>query len=357
MQHARMTSPCVLFAILSAGAPAAWAGLEPPPGNEGGQCPIPAEAAAEDSSHPATVVGSGTPQSCTGEAFVAAVARGGVITFACGPDPVTIVLDRTAKVLNDASPEVVIDGGGKVTLSGGGRVRVLYQDTCDPDQHWTTAHCDDQDTPRLTVQNLTFADGNSSQDQFDGGGGGAIFARGGHLKIVNTRFFRNSCDGVGPDVGGAAVRALDQGGRQPVYVVHSTFGGAAGFGNVCSNGGALSSIGVSYTIINSDLSYNMAVGSGANPSRPGTPGGGSGGAIYNDGDTYALALCGTRLTNNVANEGGGAIFFVSNDRSGSVSISDSSLVDNPSHGFESEGLPGMFVLASRPPAITGSELK
>jgi len=62
----------------------------------------------------------------------------------------------------------------------------------------------------------------------------------------------------------------------------------------------------------------MAVGDGANPMRDGTPGGGSGGAIYNDGGEFTLRVCGTRIEDNHANEGGGAIFFVSNDRTGSL---------------------------------------
>ena len=50
-----------------------------------------------------------------------------------------------------------------------------------------------------------------------------------------------------------------------VYVVNSTFGGADGFGNTCSNGGGISSIGVSWTLLNSLLSHNRAVGRGGNP--------------------------------------------------------------------------------------------
>ena len=93
-----------------------------------------------------------------------------------GPEPVVITLDRPAKVFNDANPDVVIDGGGLVTLSGGGTTRILYMNTCDPDQHWTSAHCDNQDTPRLTVQNLTFVEGSSSSE-VDYDGGGAIWSR------------------------------------------------------------------------------------------------------------------------------------------------------------------------------------
>jgi hypothetical protein len=222
-----------------------------PAGNAAGTCTPPADAQAEDVSTPTTVVGTGTPASCTGEAFVAAVAAGNVITFDCGPAPVTIHLTRTAKVFNDTpSGKVVIDGGGKVTLSGGGRVRILYQDTCDT---------------------------------------------------------------VGPDVGGGAIRALSQSQGLSVQVVGSTFGGATGLGNVGSNGGALSSIGVSWNVINSLFTGGRAVGVGA-------------------------------------------IFFVSNDRTGSMTIDRSTLIHNPSLGFETAGFPGIFVLASGPPVVNGSTI-
>lgn len=327
----------------------------PAAGNPEGACAVPAEARLEDTSSPDHVIGDGTPASCTSDAVVEAVAAGGIITFACGPEPITITLDRTAKIFNDTGPEIVIDGGGLVTLSGGGQRRVLYMNTCDEAQVWTTSHCDDQDHPRLTVQNLTIIDGNAAGEDPDGGG--AIFVRGGRFKVINSRFFRNRCEETGPDVGGAAIRTLSQFQGQPVYVVSSTFGGSPELANSCSNGGGLSSIGVSYTVLNSLFSHNRAIGSGANPAQPGTPGGGSGGAIYNDGNTYTLRLCGTQMLENTANEGGGAIFYVSNDRSGSLVIEDSELCNNPSGEFETEGFPGIFVLASGDPQVSGSTLK
>src|SRR5215218_3483837 len=61
----------------------------PPAGYPDGHAAIPAAGQAEDVSSPTTVIGTGTPASCTGDAFVAAVAEGGVVTFDCGPDPVT----------------------------------------------------------------------------------------------------------------------------------------------------------------------------------------------------------------------------------------------------------------------------
>ena len=299
----------------------------PPAGNPDGACEIPAAAGLADVSVPGNVIGAGTPESCTADAVIAAVARGGVITFECGPEPVTITLDRPAKIVNDTGPEIVLDGGGLVTLSGGGRTRILYMNTCDEAQKWTTSTCQNQDHPRLTVQNLTFIDGDSrGEAEFDGGG--AIWVRGGRFKLVNTRFFNNVCAETGPDVGGAAVRVFDQFDGGEVYVVNSTFGGADGLGNVGANGGALGSIGVSWTIVNSLLSHNRAVGEGGNPAMAGTPGGGSGGAIYNDGNTMTLSICGTRITDNQVNAHGSAIFFVSNDRTGDIVIDRSTITGN-----------------------------
>ena len=319
-------------------------------GNPAGGAPVPAAARPVNTSHPDQVIGNGTAAGCTSGAVVAAVAKGGVITFDCGAKPVTIMMHATAKVRNTSS-EVVLDGGGKVTLSGGGARRILYMDTCDPAQVWATSHCQNQATPRLTIQNMTFRDGNSTGQQYDGGGGGAIFDRGGQLKVINSIFTGNRCDPAGPDLGGAAIRALSQYQNRPVYVSYSTFRGG-----VCSNGGALSSIGVSWTVLDSLMTGNQAIGVGANPARPGTPGGGSGGAIYNDGDTYHLKVEGTIISGNHAREGGGAIFFVSNDRTGTLLIKKSTLRDNPNDGFFTAGYPGIFFLGAGHPVVIDSTI-
>jgi len=289
----------------------------PPAGNPDGTYPVPAEAGPVDVSSPDHIIGTGTPESCTAEAFIEAVAQGGKIVFNGGTEPFTITLTQPAKVFNDANPDIVIDGGGLVTLSGGGKTRILYMNTCDQDQHWTTSHCQNQDSPRLTVQNITFADGNSmTETEYDGGG--AIWVRGGRFKAVNCRFFNNYCASTGPDVGGAALRVFSQYNNLPVYIVNCTFGGAEGYGNVGSNGGGISSIGVSWTIINSLFSYNRAIGNGGNPAESGTPGGGSGGAIYNDGNTMTLTILGTLIEKNEVNAYGSAIFFVTNDHTGNI---------------------------------------
>jgi hypothetical protein len=312
---------------------------------------VPAAGQAVDTSHPDHVIGNGTPASCTSAAVIAAVRKGGIIRFSCGPKRVTIRMNATAKVRN-TSARVVLDGQGLVTLSGQGRHRILYMDTCDRAQVWTTSHCEDQATPELIVQDLSFVDGNSTGQHFDGGGGGAIFDRGGRLRIVGSVFTGNRCEHYGPDLGGGAVRALSQYHGLPVYVTESRF-----IGNACSNGAALSSIGVSWTVLDTAFEENRAIGRGANPARPGAPGGGSGGAIYNDGDRMTLTIGGCLFTTNHANEGGGAIFFVSNDRSGTMSIYDSSLDSNGNDGFQTPGLPGIFFLGAGRPRVIRTILR
>jgi hypothetical protein len=362
----------------------------------------------------ATVVGTGTPAGCTSAAVVAAVAQGGTISFDCGPGAVTIEMAQTANVVN-TSPSVVLNGGGKVTLSGQGARRILYMDTCDRQQVWTTSHCQQQSTPKLRIENITFQDGDSSGDgqtgggavyafgggltiqnstfvdnrcapvsgpdvgggavaalwqdhsaavtvsgsHFSanvcdnggvGGGGGALFSTQNRLAISGSTFDSNSCAPTGPDVGGAAVRAFVM--HDPVVVTGSSFSN-----NVCSNGGALSSIAASWTVEHSTFTGNQAIGTGANPPAKGTPGGGSGGAIYNDGNKMHLSLVDSTLQNNTANEGGGAIFFVSDNRTGTLSITGSRLIGNPSHGFETAGLPGIYFLGAHAPTIRHSVLK
>jgi hypothetical protein len=300
--------------------------------------------------HADHVVGHGTPSSCTSQAVVQAVAEGGVIAFSCGSRPVTIAMTATAKVRN-TSARVVLDGGGLVTLSGGGARRILYMDTCDPAQSWTTSHCQDQATPALTVENIAFAGGNSTGQTYDGGGGGAIFDRGGQLTVIDSRFTDNRCDSTGPDLGGAAIRALSQYGNRAVDVTGSTF-----TGGVCSNGGALSSIGVSWVIKDSTFTGNQAIGNGANPAKSGTPGGGSGGAIYTDGDDYTVTVDGSVISGNSAREGGGALFFVSNDKTGRLTIEYSKLHGNPNAGFQTAGYPGIFFLGQGNPGVLSSSL-
>jgi hypothetical protein len=313
-------------------------------GNPNGHFTVPSAGQAVNTSHPNHVVGNGTPASCTSTAVVRAVAAGGVLTFDCGAKPVTIVMASPARV-NSSQHLVVLDGGGRVTLSGGGRRRILFSDTC-PGPRWTGS-CVNQPNPQIVVQNITFADGYNGTPQTTctanrpacawGGvsGGGAIYVEGGRFKAVDSRFTGNSCYPTGPDLGGGAIRALAQYDNEPVYITDDTFAD-----NHCSNGGALSSISVQWDILNSSFTDNSAIGRGANPAAPGTPGGGSGGAIYLDGKNDNALIAGTVMSHNTAREGGGALFDVVDSGYGAATFDQSQLSANTSGRFETS--PGVY---------------
>jgi hypothetical protein len=296
-----------------------------PAGNPAGGATVPVAGQEVVTSHPDHVIGNGTPASCTSAAVVAAVAAGGVITFSCGPDPVTITMTATATVAN-TSHRVVLDGGGKVTLSGGGTTQILSMNA-----GW------ERQWPQLVVQNLTFTDAYSGTEQTKGTlvyGGGAIFDEGGQLKVVNSAFVGDACRPSGPDLGGGAIRAVGMYPASTVYITDDTFQQDS-----CSNGGALSGLFADFDVINSLLTDNKAIGRGANPAA-GTSGGGSGGAIYTDGARYNLSITGTVMHGNTALEGGGGIFFVVDSGGGTLQITSSTLDDNPSGQFQNA--PGIF---------------
>ena len=321
---------------LAARALAAQPTAQPAAGNPAGKQPVPPGGRAVSTSHPNHVIGNGTPASCTSAAVVKAVAQGGIVTFSCGAKPVTIVMKATAKVVN-TSHEIVLDGGGKVTLSGGSKIRILYMNTCDPKQKFITSDCWEQQWPKLIVQNLTFKNAYSSvrQTATSNYGGGAIFDEGGQLKVVNSTFTGNRCYQYGPDLGGAAIRAVGMYLSTPVYITRDTF-----TGNSCSNGAALSGLYANFDVIDSLMTGNKAIGFGANPAGSGTQGGGSGGAIYTDGNHYNLTISGTVISGNTAREGGSAIFFVVDAGGGTLRIEYSTL-HNPKSG-EFQNAPGIF---------------
>lgn len=315
-------------------------------GNPNGQCAVPAAAQAVDISHPTTVVGNGTPTSCTADAVVAAVQGGGIVTFDCGVNPLTITVPEIL-IYNDGGVtkdgSVTIDGGGKITLSGGRNHRILHQDTCDSTLHYTSPYCNNQDTPHLVVQNIAFSGGSGAAAETGLLGGGAIYAGGGTFKAVNVLVVgstqTNAADVNVQDLAGGAIYTTNMYNQAtansmftspatPTYVVNSSFQGNSGI-----NGGALGSIGTSWTILNSVFSNNSATGHGENPAAAGTNGGGLGGAIYNDGDGYTLTICGSDFEDNQANElGSGSVFQVIDNLMGALVIDQSTFHGNSDTG-------------------------
>jgi len=294
-----------------------------------GTCDVPTDARAEPTTG-ATVVGDGTPASCTAAAFESAVQQGGVVTFNCGPDQVTINLDHQIKLLNNAGPDGlgrrVIDGGSKVVLSSStGWNRLLYQDACDPSLGQVAGDCTNSPNPSLVIQNLALANAAATTDNL---GGGALYLRGGSLKIFFSSFCNNAAGSNTGARSGGAIYAEHAYGQ--VYIVNSLFGGSGGCTNRSDNGGNLGGLSTSFTILNSRLTDGGANSFGGIPAAANTPGGGCGGAIFARGNSINLTICGSTISNNGAVDSAGAIYFAADDLLGTVRIDRSLFSSNGS---------------------------
>jgi hypothetical protein len=246
---------------------------------------------------PVQTVGSGTPASCTEAALDEALARGGVIRFACGPDPVIFHVSSEKAITRDTW----LDGGGLVTLSGGGATRILAI-------HGSFERAG----PHLRVERLTFRDGRARGTAIAlgtdvDGGGGAIFHLGGTVTAVDCRFIDNTAATWGPDVAGGAITGIGNPAATAVY--RSAFRG-----NRAANGGAVGSLHTAVTLVDSVLLENEATGRGANAvdgSGRQVGHGGNGGALSMDGEHRTLSICGTTFRANRAGAFGGAVFRTS----------------------------------------------
>jgi len=307
-----------------------------PAGNLAASCAagVPPAGRAVDTSNATTVVGSGTADSCTFSQLQAAVAKAGVITFDCGDDPVTIHVTSTLKLVT--TKDTVIDGGRKITLDGGGAVQILNFDSAN-------FQANDHG---LTLQHLALANGRMTPTQaipaapapcsqgWDDGQGGAVYVRDGSLTVIDCIFTGNQAAQLGPDTGGGAIYVL--GSKAGTVIAGSTF-----IGNSASNGGAIGSLFSKMSIYDSLLQANMATGNGANyddasmcsvinNGQNEVGSGGNGGAVYNDGASVDVLLCGDAILNNTAGAKafGGGLFFTSNDMGGTLTIQDTTMTGN-----------------------------
>jgi hypothetical protein len=305
-------------------------------GTPAGTCTagVPAEGQAADTSHPTTVVGTGTAASCTFSALSAAVAKGGIITFDCGTDPVTIPATATLDV--PTGTDTVIDGGRLVTLDGQNKTQILSFNS----PGWQT------NTHRLTLQHLTLVNAKTTPTDaipvapapcsqgWDDGQGGAVYMRDGNLTVVDSVFTGNNAAPLGPDTGGGAIYV--QGSLHGVVIAGSTFEM-----NAASNAGAVGGLFCELHIYTSVFTNNTAVGHGANNDdatmcsvmnngQNEVGSGGNGGAIYSDGNSVNIILCGDEITGNSAGTGGfgGGLFFTSNNMAGTLTITDTTMTGN-----------------------------
>ena len=307
-------------------------------GNPNGSCTagVPASGQPASVSNP-TVVGNGTPASCTFSALNAAVGKAGVITFNCGSAAVTIPVTATMKL--SISKDTVIDGGDQVTLDGGHAVQIL---------NYNSANFQATET-RVTLQHIALVNGKTTPTDmippapetacsqgYDDGEGGALYMRDGNLTVIDCIFTGNQAAPLGPDTGGGAIYI--EGSKHGAVIVGSTFSNNSG-----ANAGAVGALFAELDIYNSLFENNTATGHDANDNDTTMTmctvmnngqyeigSGGNGGAIYGDGNSFNITLCGDAVLDNAAgkNAFGGGLFFTSDDMLGVLTITDTTMTGN-----------------------------
>lgn len=252
---------------------------------------------------------------CTQTGLQASLDQGGQITFACGPNPVTIPL--VSQLTLNPTVDTLLDGGGLVSLDGQGQTRILYKGWHDPLQAPSVT---------ITLQNLRLVNGRAPSGGSTGDhSGGAIAAGhpGTRLHIINTAFENNRTrDWTTEDNQGGAI------------FLHNAYelamSGVTFSGNQAGNGGAIGIIAAGAVIFNSVFDNNQALDDSA--------GGivrGYGGAIhidgvsnsYNPASSNRLHVCGSRFSANRAFRGGGAISTVISDNLGTLAIYERSVFE------------------------------
>ncbi len=302
-------------------------------------------------SNPTTVVGTGTPASCTEQAFQAAIATGGIITFNCGPQPATISLTSQQEFRNDM--DTVIDGGKKVTLQGNGTTRLFLAQSGDGPWHGGTPPYYQSTRTAITFQNITLAGGRSSgtaipplppgappicsQGTEIDGGGGVIYVRDMVVHVLNSTVIGNHSAPLGPDVAGGGIYAL---GSLDVTVQGTLFQNNDG-----ANGGAIGMLETNFKAVNSVFQSNQALGHDGNHNiqSSGCPihlnqyqvgDGGSGGAVYLDGQgANGPFFCGNMFAQNHGgvNALGGAILGVGDPGTQYLTVTQSEFDGNSNY--------------------------
>ena len=234
-----------------------------------------------------------------------------MITFNCGAARATIAL--TQPLVAPADRNTTIDGGDLIVLDGQDQTQILR-----------AYRSDFRTNDRvLAVQRLTMARGRDVGSNYvprDGektcawgykeGGGGAIYTRDVNVRVWGVTFDGNRGPDIGPDVAGGAIYMM---GAKTLTVNNSTFRN-----NTASNGGAIGLLHVATEIHNSTFANNRATGVLANfGGAQGCPvfnhaeqggAGGLGGAFYSDGFNTDDYFSNIRMSDNAANDLGGAVF-------------------------------------------------
>jgi hypothetical protein len=158
--------------------------------------------------------------------------------------------------------------------------------------------------------------------------------RDGNLTVIDSIFTNNQAALLGPDTGGGAIYVL--GSKHGAVIVGSTF-----TNNTASNAGAVGGLFAELDVYNSLFTGNTAAGHDANNNDASKcsainngqneiGSGGNGGALYSDGNSVNVVLCGDDIENNAAgvNAFGGGLFFTSDNMMGTLTITDTTMKGN-----------------------------
>lgn len=237
------------------------------------------------------VVGDGTAASCDDSAYAARMMGGGLVTFNCGPNPITIPV--TTKVI--ASGVTTVDGGDLVTLDGedlrqlflvsSGGTLYLRNITLTRGRWSSGGAINNAPGGTLDLDGVTIgqsvAEGGSA-----GAGGGAIYSQG-TLRIDRSVLLQNQArNSLSPAWAGGGLKV----GGGTATVRNTTF-----IANSANYGAAIYQPQGTLTLENVSLINNVAwpYNNGTSP--------GQGGAIY----TFAaLTVTNSTFTGNVADQGG-----------------------------------------------------
>jgi len=191
----------------------------------------------------AGVVGNDTAASCTEAALNAALAGGGLVTFRCGPEPVTIPITSTKVIAQNTQ----VKGGGLVTLDGLNAVRLF-------------------DVPAgmtLGLADITLARGRAA-GAFNPPGntfGGAVRITSGNLAADHVTFDHNTSTGPGGAIQATACEEFGPDCPRPVVsIIASSFLGNAAQGHI---GGAIQVGDTLLSIVESTFSVNHSIYGGA----------------------------------------------------------------------------------------------
>ncbi|MEX1362217.1 MAG: choice-of-anchor Q domain-containing protein [Nannocystaceae bacterium] len=249
-----------------------------------------------------------------------------------GGGSILLTADIQATAPFPVSADAVVDGGG-FAVDGGGSTHLFVT----------------METVRFTIQNVTLRNASntvSDDEHFSYRSGAAIMARGftadgqpgsGALTVIDVTFENNRTKASGPgDIRGGAVYGF--------VMPDVTISGSTFVGNVGSNGGAIGGLGSSFSIIDSVFVANETNGPGAGGELEGHGGAISLDAVSQNRVTAYLNICGSRFEDNVASNGGGAIYLIAHHQTGTEVTIDQSLFTGNRSTSSSEGQGGAVIL-------------